>query len=70
MHQERARAARAIYAPEFNEINKQVGKRDSSKDPFNRTNLYIYIHVLTILVTAIAFYSFLNKEEKLMLMIN
>lgn len=60
MHQERAKVARTIYAPEFNEINDIVGKRDFKKDWFRRTNLYIYLHLLTIVVVFLAYFSSIN----------
>ena len=63
MHQARAKAAREKYAPELNEINKQIGKRDSNKDPFSRTKLYIYIHELTIAVIIVSFCSFVARGD-------
>lgn len=63
MHQARAKAAREKYAPELNEINKQIGKRDSDKDPFSRTKLYIYIHELTIAVIIVSFCSFVARGD-------
>ena len=65
MHQLRAKAAREIYAPEFNEINDKVGKRDFKKDWFRRTNLYIYMHVLTIIVILFAYFSSINTIGKI-----
>lgn len=62
MHQKRAEIARDIYAPRFNNINRQVGKIDSSNDIFNRTNLYIYLHWLTIFVVFITFASILYRN--------
>ena len=50
MHQKRAEKAREIFSPNLNSISKKVPKINSNRDPFNRTRLQIYLHVLLIVV--------------------
>lgn len=70
MHQNRAKMARATYAPQLNDINSKVYKLDSSKDAFRRNRIYKYLHVSIIVIALLSIFSFFqyggNKtaEEK------
>ncbi|MDM8530456.1 hypothetical protein QUF63_04740 [Anaerolineales bacterium HSG25] len=61
MHQRRAEEARKLYALEFNDINKKVGKRNSNKDPFNRTKLQIYLHILLMTIALLPMAVYLQQ---------
>jgi len=62
MHQDRAKGAREMFAPELNQINQKVGKIDSGKDRFRREMLYIYVHILIIVITISASIYILMKK--------
>jgi hypothetical protein len=63
MHQERAHKALATFAPEVEELDRQVPKPfDSSKDKFRRPSLQGYLHVLLILVALIPIILYLRTE--------
>lgn len=59
MHQQRAEKARERYSPELNQINKAVSKIESSRDPFNRTRLQAYLHILLIAIALLPMFIFL-----------
>lgn len=53
MHQDRAKIALQKFAPDLIAINSEVGKKDSSLNMFSRKKLYIFLHVLFIMIGAI-----------------
>lgn len=67
MHQDRAKEARNVYAPELNEINDRVYKPDGPNDWLSRPKLYKMLHRVTIGVIFVALFSTLfldNRHEK------
>ncbi len=54
MHQERAKIARAEYAPQLNSISSKVEKIDSMKDPLRRDMIYRYLHVSIIVIAILS----------------